>query len=108
MVTTESQRPGAESSGGLSSVEPVVAGSVSSGVGGFVTGGSVEFSAGGSLVTGWEGMVSGDVLGSDVGGVAEESSFGIAFCSKASQFLQVRLDNPSFSVVGELTVVHVP
>ena len=68
--------------------------------------GSEGFTSGGSLAGGWEGSVSGGAVGSDVGGSVEEFSFGITFCSEASQFVQVRLDKPSFSVVGEVTVVH--
>ena len=103
MVTTESQSAGEESSClagsvGMRSLE--VAGWVSSGVEGDVTGESVGFSAEGSLVAGEGGSVAGSV--------AEESSFGIVFCSKAPQVLQVRLDRPSFSAVGALTVVHAP
>lgn len=114
MVTTESQSAGEESSClagsvGMKSLEVAgsvgmrsleVAGWVSSGVEGDVTGESVGFSAEGSLVAGEEGSVAD--------GVAEESSFGIVFCSKAPQVLQVRLDRPSFSAVGALTVVHAP
>ena len=111
IVTTESQSAGEESSCLGDSVRMgslEVVGWVSFGTEGDVTGGSVGFSAEGSLVAGWEGSVSGGILGSDVGGVAQESSFGIAFCSKAPQILQVRLARPSFSAVGELTVVHAP
>lgn len=103
MVTTEIQGAGGESS--------CVSGSVGTGsleVVGFVSSGTEGDVTGGSLVAGWDGSVCGGVLGSDVDGSVEELSFEIVFCSETPQTLQVRLDRPSFSAVGALTVVHAP